>query len=109
MHIHAYIHIHTQAHNSIHTHTYTHTHIHSTLSVREAALRTSAAPTFFPLHCGYTDGAIYANNPSLVGVAKIKAHFPRLKTMNIRVLSIGTGAFPYSIDLQVLVHSCVRL
>lgn len=70
------------------------------LPAREAAMRTSAAPTFFPLHGGYADGAIFANNPSLVGVAKMKAHYPHLKMAEMRVLSIGTGGFPYSIDLH---------
>ena len=41
------------------------------MPVTQAALRTSAAPTLFPLHDGYTDGAVFANNPSLVGVTKV--------------------------------------
>jgi hypothetical protein len=72
----------------------------SDLPAREAAMRTSAAPTFFPLHGGYADGAVFANNPSLVGVAKIKAHYPHFKMADMRVLSLGTGGFPYSIDMH---------
>jgi patatin-like phospholipase/acyl hydrolase len=96
------------------------------MPVIQAALRTSAAPTLFPLHEGYTDGgpsarslvcvekvgrgrgdvsgacagAVFANNPSLVGVTKVKSHFPTLKSADVRVLSLGTGDFPTSIDLQ---------
>ena len=70
------------------------------MSVIRAALRTSAAPTLFPLHEGFTDGAVFANNPSLVGVTKVKSHFPRIKSADIRVLSLGTGDFPASVDLQ---------
>ena len=63
-------------------------------------LKASAAPTLFPLHEGFTDGAVFANNPSLVGVTKVKSHFPRIKSADIRVLSLGTGDFPASVDLQ---------
>lgn len=43
---------------------------------------------------------MFANNPSLVGVTKVKSHYPLLKTADVRVLSLGTGDFPASIDLQ---------
>jgi len=69
------------------------------LPVLQAGLRTTAAPTLFPLHDGYTDGAVYANNPSLVGLAKIKAHFPRIKSRDFRILSVGTGRFPYRAEV----------
>ena len=45
-------------------------------------------------------GAVFANNPSLVGVTKVKSHYPLLKIADVRVLSLGTGDFPASIDLQ---------
>ena len=77
--------------------------------VWDAAMRTSAAPTFFPVFkglfhlpivsaavpfsichfTGYTDGGVIANNPSMIAVSKAMAHFPTLTPRNIAVLSIG--------------------
>lgn len=57
-------------------------------------MRTSAAPTFFPVFRGYVDGGIVANNPSVIGVTKAMAHFPTVTMRNVVVLSIGAGAFP---------------
>jgi len=64
----------------------------------DAALRTSAAPTYFPAHRGYVDGAMFANNPSMLAVTKACAHFPRVSPDNMVVLSLGAGNFPISID-----------
>src|SRR5262245_50926023 len=36
----------------------------------DVALRTSAAPTYFPAYQGYIDGAVVANNPSMAAVAQ---------------------------------------
>eukprot|EP01038_Epipyxis_sp_PR26KG_P014408 gene14408-19339_t len=64
------------------------------LKVWDAAMRTSAAPTFFPVFRGYTDGGIVANNPSIIAASKAMAHYPTLSTRNIAVLSIGAGNYP---------------
>ncbi len=52
-------------------------------------MRTSAAPTFFPVFHGYTDGGIVANNPSIIALSKAIAHYPFLNANNIAVLSLG--------------------
>lgn len=66
----------------------------SDLLVWDAAMRTSAAPTFFPVFKGYTDGGIVANNPSIIAVSKAMAHYPFITTRNVAVLSLGAGSFP---------------
>jgi len=61
------------------------------LSCVDACLRSSAAPTFFPIHDGYADGGLWANNPSTVALAKTLLHFPGLRRTDVKILSIGTG------------------
>jgi len=64
------------------------------LHVWDACMRTSAAPTFFPVFKGYTDGGIVANNPSILAVAKAMAHHPTVTPRNVAVLSLGAGTYP---------------
>ena len=64
----------------------------SDLKVWDAAMRTSAAPTFFPVYRGYTDGGIVANNPSIIAVSKAMAHNHQVTPRNVVLLSIG-GSF----------------
>lgn len=63
--------------------------------MREAALATSAAPTFLPVHLFgdyiYVDGGIWANNPAMVAVVDAVTAY-NVPPQNIRMLSIGTGA-----------------
>ena len=66
----------------------------SDLPAWEAAMATSAAPTFFPVFKGYTDGGIVANNPSIVAISKAIAHLPHVNTRNTVLLSLGAGTFP---------------
>lgn len=63
------------------------------LRVVDAILRSAAAPTVFPLHQGYADGGVWANNPSSLALAKAMLH-ERLGTEDVRVLSVGTGSWP---------------
>ena len=53
----------------------------------------TAAETYFPSWKGYADGGVFANNPSMVGVAgACRALGENLE--DIEVLSIGTGQKP---------------
>jgi patatin-like phospholipase/acyl hydrolase len=67
-------------------------------TVVDVALRTSAAPTYFPAHQGYVDGGVVANNPAMAAVAQ--ALDPRAAGValhEIALLSVGTGHEPKSI------------
>jgi uncharacterized protein len=57
-------------------------------------MRTSAAPTYFPVYKGYIDGGIVANNPSVIAATKAIAHNPHVSMRNVIVLSLGAGSFP---------------
>lgn len=64
------------------------------LPVWEAAMMTSAAPTYFPVFKGYTDGGLVANNPSILALSKVMAHFPEVNTRNAVLFSLGAGHYP---------------
>ena len=61
----------------------------------EVALYTSAAPTYFPSAGGYIDGGVFANNPSMVGLAQAmdSRNRPdeRADIEGVVLLSVGTG------------------
>ncbi len=62
----------------------------------DVVMRSSAAPTEFPIYQGFTDGALLANNPVMCAIAQ--ALHPSLGCVkppqHIVALSIGTGAAP---------------
>jgi patatin-like phospholipase/acyl hydrolase len=64
-------------------------------SVVDVALRTSAAPTYFPSYEGYIDGGVVANNPSMAALAQaLDTDTGQQELDSIRLLSVGTGSVP---------------
>lgn len=65
------------------------------------AMRTSAAPTYFPSYDGFVDGGVFANNPSMCALAQTQdrrlAPAP-IPFESIQMLSIGTGFYPYHLE-----------
>jgi patatin-like phospholipase/acyl hydrolase len=62
--------------------------------VRDVALSTSAAPTYFPSHGTFIDGGVVANNPSMAALAQTqdtRNTDVRPEIGDIFVLSLGTG------------------
>ncbi|MFQ1040748.1 CBASS cGAMP-activated phospholipase [Gilliamella sp. CG16] len=63
------------------------------LKIKDVALCTSAAPTFFKRHSidknEYVDGGLFANNPALIGLHEAEFFFKK-KIEDIYMLSIGT-------------------
>jgi patatin-like phospholipase/acyl hydrolase len=71
--------------------------------VLDVAMRSSAAPTFFPSYQGYIDGAVVANNPSMCALAQaIDPSRGNQPLADIRILSLGTGTHPTFISGQSL-------
>ena len=63
--------------------------LNSTERLKDIALRTAAAPTYFPIYQNYCDGAVFANNPAALAVTHVKKSGVNLA--RIRVLSISGG------------------
>lgn len=67
--------------------------------VVDLAMRTSAAPAFFPTYQGYIDGGVIANNPSLCGLAQaLDPATGGQRLRNVALLSVGTGLSPKWIE-----------
>jgi len=63
--------------------------------ISDVALRTSAAPTYFPAYDGCVDGGVVANNPSMAALAQaIDKATGKQQLDDLRILSIGTGLSP---------------
>jgi len=71
----------------------------NTISAVDAALSSSAAPTYFPpvqpsgQTRTYLDGGLWANSPSLIAVLYAYKHLD-IPLDSIKVVSVGTGYFP---------------
>lgn len=64
-------------------------------SVVDVALRTAAAPTFFPIYQGYIDGGVVANNPSMCALAQaVDKNTGKQRLSRVVLLSISTGGYP---------------
>lgn len=63
------------------------------IRVADAALYTSAAPTYFPAVDGYIDGGLMANNPSMAALCQVldERYGDGVSQDDIALLSIGTG------------------
>jgi patatin-like phospholipase/acyl hydrolase len=57
------------------------------------ALRSSAAPLYFPSYQGYVDGFVVANNPSMCALCQVLDETD-YRLQEIRLLSVGTGLNP---------------
>jgi patatin-like phospholipase/acyl hydrolase len=82
-----------------HHDTYRH---HSDLPAVDAALATSAAPTYFPAHTipgrgTFIDGGLWANCPAMVGVVEA-LDFLGKSPEDVRMLSVSTTSYPFRIE-----------
>lgn len=63
--------------------------------VVDVGLRTSAAPTYFPIYQGYIDGGVVANNPSMCALSQaIHEQSKGAQAYDNYLLSLGTGQSP---------------
>ncbi|NIK03371.1 patatin-like phospholipase family protein [Xanthomonas cannabis] len=81
------------------------------ISMVDAALATSAAPTYFPPYriagtgddYGYfADGGVFANNPAMTAVAEAIASGLVTNIGEIQLLSLGTGSSPQGIPATTI-------
>jgi patatin-like phospholipase/acyl hydrolase len=75
---------------------------HGDLPALDAALATSAAPTYFPAHTiagrgTFIDGGLWANCPAMVGVVEAMDFLDQARE-RIRMLSISTTSYPFRLD-----------
>jgi len=68
------------------------------LKLKDAVMRSAAAPTYFPIRDGFVDGGIFANNPTLAAVTMALSN--GIKLEDIVVLSISTGNNPRNISQE---------
>ncbi|GAA0700003.1 patatin-like phospholipase family protein [Dyella marensis] len=77
------------------------------ISMVDAALATSAAPTYFPPYAvgdfGYfADGGTFANNPSMAAIVEAVYQGFASSTSDIVMLSLGTGANPVGVPMNAV-------
>lgn len=65
----------------------------------DVAMRTSAAPTYFPIYQGYIDGGVIAANPSVCALAQALHQDTGGQSLDdLVLLSVGTGQNPRFLD-----------
>lgn len=82
------------------------------LKLIDAAMATSAAPTYFAPHywsdlgAYFADGGLVANNPSFIGLHEVfgdmKSDFPNATHSNIHILNVGTMGEEYALSPDTL-------
>lgn len=82
------------------------------LTLVDAAMATSAAPTYFkPHYCSdldayFADGGLVANNPSFIGFHEVfrdmTTDFPNAKVEDVSILNIGTLGEEYTVSPAAL-------
>ena len=67
--------------------------------VADVAMRTSAAPTFFPTYQGYVDGGVVAGNPAMCALAQaLDERAANQSVSHVSLLSLGTGLNPHFVE-----------
>jgi patatin-like phospholipase/acyl hydrolase len=67
----------------------------------DTVVRTSVAPTYFPIYQGYIDGGVAAGNPSMCALAQaLHGSTGGQQLNNVVLLSLGTGLNPHYLDSQ---------
>lgn len=67
----------------------------------DTVLRTSVAPTYFPIYQGYIDGGVAAGNPATCALAQALHNSTGGQQLNnIVLLSLGTGINPHYLESQ---------
>jgi patatin-like phospholipase/acyl hydrolase len=70
-------------------------------SMVDVAIRTSAAPVYFPVYQGYIDGGVVANNPSMCALAQaLHGSTGGQRLQDIALLSLGTGRTPVYLEAE---------
>ncbi|MCD0187752.1 CBASS cGAMP-activated phospholipase [Acinetobacter sp. PW68] len=84
----------------------------------DAAMATSAAPTYFKPHFisklnhYFADGGLVSNNPSFIGIREVlidmKNDFPNAEPKDVKILNIGTLSENYCIGPKTLSQNCSK-
>jgi uncharacterized protein len=69
--------------------------------VVDVAIRTSAAPTYFPIYQGYVDGGVVVNNPAMCALAQAMHEDGAERSLGqLALLSLGTGFSPRYVEVN---------